>query len=863
MKARLKRLISKAAKQSARSQRPEIQRAYHLARNIARAVLNRATGARLGWECSLRSARWNEDEFELVGWAYSRGNGFTLQAPAIEVWLESPRGERVAARVRPQHNVDANANAKNATADYANTGFRATIAMERVVDLVEDERGAGRGWQTKVRVGDAQRSWTGAFRNRNRLGSARYLRAQAFAGNILVQPTWRRQQGLVFSARRASAMAGDVTIDGRDINVALRDPDFAPVSAYLRSTDGQTQALTLDRADDGWSVRGTVALPAPKVGEVAAEDEPDDVDFDVVQNDRAGTSAPRTVNHQLFLTDAGGVSYHVSAGLNGATPSTRPDSTLFAYGSMSGHLTLRDTPGMAIIDSVSADLDDDPRLQITGRFLGALTDPVLVLSGARQRVPAELEIAADRSFTGHVPLLASEWDGPRLPLSVGASRLRGIDADGLGFRVACVDAVIAQTPQTHSTPSFRLKLQMSTKRRLRVAIGPPRRDDELGSFHQRRLETSYRKRVFEPAEAVYFESFYGRKANDNPYALDRVIARRHPELARYWGVVDASVPVPSGAVAVIAGTKEWWQARGSSRYVIINDWIRGRFVRQPFQIVLQTWHGSMFKRIGLDRPNPPASTRKALETEKAKWSALVSQNRHSSEIFATAYAWDGVLFEEGYPRNDAMSTSNGAAIRARLGIRPDQTVVLYAPTWRDNASTMLAFLDLAKLETDLGEDYVLLLRGHSRTLGVHTRLEAAGVIDVTTYPDVTELFLASDVLVTDYSSVMFDFSVTGRPMIFFVPDLAEYRDSIRGVYFDLAAEAPGPVVISQDEVLHSLRRLAEDRSTYAERYRLWQERFNPYDDGHSAERVVDRLFGLPAPIVADRAFSPNHRSNPV
>lgn len=857
MKARLKRLISKAAKQSARSQRPAVRKAYHLARRAARSVL-KLTGSQLGWECSLRIARWCEEGFEVVGWAYSRGQGFPDRAPKIEVWLESALGQRINAQVSPQRNVDANAGAKFATLDYANTGFRAIIAMDEVVALVDDSRIAARGWQAKVRIGTETKSWTGPFKNRNRLGSARYLRAQTFSHDVQVQPNWRRKQGLVFLARRALVMAREVRIDGRDIRATLETPAFTPVAAQLLSSDGQTQELTLDFADtDGWSVRGAVALrvlrqeaPEDPGVESAGEDEADEEPVEEESPETDG-GPNRTISHQLVLTDASGAVYPVSTRLNGAAPYTRPESTLFAYGSPTGRLTLRDAPGMALIDGVTAVLDDDPRLLISGRFLGTLADPCLVLSGARQRVLAELQIGEDNSFTGFIPLLVSEWDGPRLPLSAGSLRLRGIDAAGQGFRVACVDEVIAQTPMTHRTPSFRVKLQTSSKRRLRVLVGPPRRDDELGSFHQRRLEAAYRKQVFKPAEAVYFESFYGRKANDNPYALDRVIARRYPELTRYWGVVDASVPVPPGAIAVVAGTKEWWQARGSSRYVIINDWIRGRFVRQPFQIVLQTWHGSMFKRIGLDRPNSPASTRKALEAEKSKWSALLSQNRHSSEIFGTAYAWNGVLFQEGYPRNDAMSTSNGFATRARLGIRPDQTVVLYAPTWRDNASTMLAFLDLEQLRTDLGEDFVLLLRGHSRTLAMHTRADGTGVIDVTTYPDVTELFLAADVLVTDYSSVMFDFSVTGRPMIFFVPDLDEYRDSIRGVYFDLDATAPGPVVRTQDEVLHSLRRLEQDQARYAERYRLWQERFNAHDDGNSAERVVDRLFELPRSPAAE------------
>ena len=113
---------------------------------------------------------------------------------------------------------------------------------------------------------------------------------------------------------------------------------------------------------------------------------------------------------------------------------------------------------------------------------------------------------------------------------------------------------------------------------------------------------------------------------------------------------------------------------------------------------------------------------------------------------------------------------------------------------------MVTFLDLEQLTAELGDQYVILLRGHSRTMEGGERVAQGGVIDVTTYPEVTELFMAADAMITDYSSVMFDYSITRRPMIFFVPDMDDYRDSTRGVYFDLSEVAPGPVLATQAEV---------------------------------------------------------------
>ena len=251
----------------------------------------------------------------------------------------------------------------------------------------------------------------------------------------------------------------------------------------------------------------------------------------------------------------------------------------------------------------------------------------------------------------------------------------------------------------------------------------------------------------------------------------------------------------------------------------------------------------MLKRIGLDRPSVTKASRKVLVAERNKWDLLLSQNRHSSKIFRSAYAWSGELLEEGYPRNDLMVTGDGAIIRKRLGIGPGQKALLYAPTWRDNTQGLVTFLDLAKLSADLGPAYVVLIRGHSRTMGASERVDVPGVIDVTTYPNVTELFMASDAMITDYSSVMFDFSVTGRPMIFFVPDMDDYRDSIRGVYFDLSEVAPGPVLATQAQVVNAIRSMDVDAPRYADRYAAWQDRFNKLDDGRSSERVMNRLLG--------------------
>ncbi|WP_336244368.1 CDP-glycerol glycerophosphotransferase family protein [Microbacterium sp. JZ31] len=336
---------------------------------------------------------------------------------------------------------------------------------------------------------------------------------------------------------------------------------------------------------------------------------------------------------------------------------------------------------------------------------------------------------------------------------------------------------------------------------------------------------------------MFFESFYGRGAGCNPLAIDRELARVAPGVIRYWSVVDLSVRVPEGAIAVVEGSPEWWRARSVARLLVVNDWLRRRYAGRRGQKVLQTWHGTPLKRLALHRPGFDPRRAGAVIKESLRWDVLLAQNPYAARILRKAYAFLGrPLWVEGYPRNDVLRTGDAAAARAELGIAPGERVLLYAPTWRDDRQEIVDFLDPAALAAATGA--VVLVRGHSRTLIPGQDAAGARVIDVTGYPDTAPLLLAADALITDYSSVMFDYGVTGRPMYFLVPDMEHYRGELRGFYFDLAAHAPGPLVRTQEELVGAL---AADPAAHAERYAEWTARFNARDDGRAAERVVARI----------------------
>jgi CDP-glycerol glycerophosphotransferase len=189
-----------------------------------------------------------------------------------------------------------------------------------------------------------------------------------------------------------------------------------------------------------------------------------------------------------------------------------------------------------------------------------------------------------------------------------------------------------------------------------------------------------------------------------------------------------------------------------------------------------------------------------------------------------------------------------ATTRARLGLPEGKRVILYAPTWRDNdysATGRYQFtmkLDLERLHREFGDDSVLLIRGHQLvSSGIDSSMFGGFVRNVSSYPDIRDLYLVADVLVTDYSSVMFDFVNTGRPLLFFTWDLEEYRDNLRGFYFDFEAEAPGPLLTETSGVIDALRRLDAVGEEYAERYQAFRDRYTGLEDGRSAERFIERF----------------------
>jgi CDP-glycerol glycerophosphotransferase len=359
-------------------------------------------------------------------------------------------------------------------------------------------------------------------------------------------------------------------------------------------------------------------------------------------------------------------------------------------------------------------------------------------------------------------------------------------------------------------------------------------------------------------DAVVFVSFKGKQASDNPLGIAAELRRRGDDREHVWVVNDWAVPVPEGARPVLIGTEAYWEALGRSRYLISNDDMPAAYEKRAGQVYVQTWHGTPLKRIGYDVEQlQSVSGGKYLDhlaRDIARWDLLLSPNPFSTPILRNAFRFTGDICESGYPRNDVLRASQdgllAAEVRRRIGLPAGKRVVLYAPTWRDNqyyASGRYRFdfrLDIEHAWAELGDDYVILVRGHHHMSDdVPDGIRPGFLINVTAYPDAAELFLVSDALITDYSSMMCDFSATRKPMLFYTYDLADYRDNLRGFYLDFEAEVPGPLLATSAEVIGAIGELDVVAERYRAKYEAFAAKFSPLDDGKAGARACDRIFG--------------------
>ena len=375
---------------------------------------------------------------------------------------------------------------------------------------------------------------------------------------------------------------------------------------------------------------------------------------------------------------------------------------------------------------------------------------------------------------------------------------------------------------------------------------------------------------------VFFESFGGRQYSCSPRAIFEQMRsdQRFSGFEFVWSFqVDhyeehAHLPQMQGCTTVVRGSREYWEACARAGYWIVNTRMPEYFTPKDDQVYVQCWHGTPLKRLGFDIPkldgalNTADELSERFQNDSQKWTYLVSPSEYTSQHLCDAFGLPkerraDVVLQVGYPRNDRIVNESRdvrrvAELRTQIceemGLDPGKKLLLYAPTWRDDSykagvgyvmdDTML---DFEALRQALSDEWCVLFRAHYYIANSFDFAPFAGFVgDASKNIDINDLYIIADVLLTDYSSVFFDYANTGRPMVFFWPDYEHYANNLHGFYFDLA-ELPGPKCTSSEEVVDAMRHIDDYGARYDEAYRAFLERFCPLEDGHAAQRAVEAL----------------------
>ncbi|MEU9354437.1 bifunctional glycosyltransferase family 2 protein/CDP-glycerol:glycerophosphate glycerophosphotransferase [Streptomyces griseoloalbus] len=404
-----------------------------------------------------------------------------------------------------------------------------------------------------------------------------------------------------------------------------------------------------------------------------------------------------------------------------------------------------------------------------------------------------------------------------------------------------------------------------TYRALRLAAALRRRTARLAgrllrALRHGALRVHYRLQRLLPlrTDRAVFTAHAGRGHGGDPGALESAVRELAPHIRTAWVArPEHHHTLPPGTRPLVPGTAAHWTALARCAYLVTDSDVDPGLVKRKGQVLVQTRRGTPLGHTGLDLLERPAAAR---DTDFARllegvdqWDYVVSANRHSTLTWERVYPGRYTTLEYGRPCTDRFHTATDAdvaGLRESLGIPEGSVALLYAPAHRDYRRTQLRLLDLERVVRRLGPRFVVLARAHHPRGGP---LEAASdrVVDVTGHPDVMSLCLASDALVTDYSSLMFDYAVLDRPIVLHADDWEAY-EAARGLYFDPRTSPPGAVAGSEDELIDIF---ATGHWCGARSARLRAEfraRFCPYADGRAAERVVRRVVlgeTVPPPVV--------------
>jgi CDP-glycerol glycerophosphotransferase (TagB/SpsB family) len=410
----------------------------------------------------------------------------------------------------------------------------------------------------------------------------------------------------------------------------------------------------------------------------------------------------------------------------------------------------------------------------------------------------------------------------------------------------------------NSYPGYRLVARLRRFPALRERV------DEALRWRLAKLQRKARTAVFRAYYRVQarravddklavFAAYWYRGIQCNPEAIYWKMRELLPEIRGVWVLKDPeTVPIPAGVDYVRPNTFAYYRLIARAKFFVNNANFPDVVRKRRGAVHLQTQHGTPLKKMGLDLQEFPVGANRMnftrLLTRVDRWDFNLSTNRFSTIVWERSYPGSFETLEVGYPRNDELvraTADDQQRIREQLGLTGRGPVVLYAPTFRDYQRVFTPEVGFAALVEAIGPDAVLLVRAHyfndEESEALASLRSGGRIVDVSDHPSTQELCIAADALLTDYSSIMFDYALLDRPIVVYAYDWDTYVRT-RGVNFDLICEPPGVVAQTEEELLDAFRTGDVWGDDAAKARAGFRAKFCEFDDGNAAERVVRRVF---------------------
>ena len=359
---------------------------------------------------------------------------------------------------------------------------------------------------------------------------------------------------------------------------------------------------------------------------------------------------------------------------------------------------------------------------------------------------------------------------------------------------------------------------------------------------------------------VLYEAFAARGMLCSPYALFKEFMNRSDfdKYEHVWAIYDMEdneyiinkYKNVSNVRFVEFNSNEYLKALAEAKYIINNSTFPGFVTKKDEQIYINTWHGIPLKTLGYDLPDANIAVANTMRNFLSA-DYLISPNKFHSDIYLKAYKLDGLyegtIIEEGQPRSDMIYHADRDEVIDQLKnegvtIDPNKKIIMYAPTWKGSdfgkpelgLNAYFEFLDKVKSRIDT-EKYQVFVKPHQQVYRFIKDDPSLSGDFIPATIDTNSLLSIVDILVSDYSSIYFDFLDTGRPILFYIPDLEMYK-GYRGVYFPLE-ELPGPTTKELDDVVGWINNIGDVQKEYQEIYNKNVEWACPRDDGNVSKKV--------------------------